>query len=278
VKCWRALGARVVAVEPQPDLLRVLSLLYGRDPAVTLVPEAVGARPGQAPLWVSDRHPTVTTLSAAWAEEVGQRPDFRGVRWRRAGEVRVTTLDELIRRFGMPDFVKIDVEGLEGEVLAGLSHPPPALSFEYLTAARDRALTCVDRLEALGEYRYNGSPGESHQLSSARWLDAAGIRTALASLTQGSGDVYAWRADVACGTRAEGSQQGLGEVRHAAQGRAPGDQAGDEALGHKGIPDLRPLGDEVDRDLPGGPLPADGGQGLVVPEHQQHQIQVGPEP
>jgi hypothetical protein len=199
------------------------------------------------------------------------------VRWRQAGEVRVTTLDELIRRFGMPDFVKIDVEGLEGEVLAGLSRPPPALSFEYLTAARDRALACVDRLETLGEYRYNWSPGESHQLASARWLDAAGMRAALARLTQGSGDVYAWRADVAGGTRAEGSQQGLGEVRHAAQGRAPGDQAGDKALGHKGIPDLRPLGDEVDRDLPGGPLPADGGQGLVVPEHQQHQIQVGPE-
>lgn len=200
VKCWRALGARVVAVEPQPDLLRVLSLLYGRDPAVTLVPEAVGARPGQAPLWVSDRHPTVTTLSAAWAEEVGRGPDFRGVRWRQAGEVRVTTLDELIRRFGMPDFVKIDVEGLEGEVLAGLSRPPPALSFEYLTAARHRALACVDRLEALGEYRYNSSPGESHRLAWARWLDAAGMRAALARLTQGSGDVYAWRADVAGGT------------------------------------------------------------------------------
>ena len=31
VACWRALGARVIAVEPQPDLLRVLALLYGRD-------------------------------------------------------------------------------------------------------------------------------------------------------------------------------------------------------------------------------------------------------
>lgn len=200
VRCWRALGARVVAVEPQPDLLRVLSLLYGCDPAVTLIPEAVGARPGQAPLWVSDLHPTVTTLSAAWAEEVGRGPGFRGVRWRQAGEVRVTTLDELIRHFGMPDFIKIDVEGLEGEVLAGLSQPPPALSFEYLTVARDRALACVDRLEALGEYRYNSSQGESHRLAWTPWLDAAGMRAALPRLTQGSGDVYAWRTDVASGT------------------------------------------------------------------------------
>ena len=86
VRCWRALGARVVAVEPQPDLLRVLHLIYGRDQAVTLVPQAVGATPGEAPLWVSDLHPTVTTLSTDWAERVSQGPDFRRVRWRRAGQ------------------------------------------------------------------------------------------------------------------------------------------------------------------------------------------------
>jgi FkbM family methyltransferase len=197
VRCWRALGARVVAVEPQPDLLRVLHLIYGRDQAVTLVPQAVGATPGQAPLWVSDVHPTVTTLSADWAQRVGQGPDFRWVRWRRAGEVQVTTLDELIRRFGEPGFAKIDVEGFEAEVLAGLTRPLRALSFEYLAATRDRALACVDRLDALGDYRYNWSPGESHRLGSSRWLDAAGIRTRLAGLCDGSGDVYAWRADAA---------------------------------------------------------------------------------
>jgi FkbM family methyltransferase len=199
VRCWRALGARVVAVEPQPDPLRVLALLYGRDPAVTLVPEAVGAAPGLAPLWISDRHPTLSTLSADWAAAVGQGRDFRGVRWRRAQDVPVTTLDALIQRFGTPDFVKIDVEGLEAEVLAGLGQPLPALSFEYLLAARERALACLDRLETLGDYRFNWSPGESHRLASPHWLDAPGMRAVLsghASLP-GSGDVYAWRADVA---------------------------------------------------------------------------------
>jgi len=49
MRCWRALGARLVAVEPEPDLLRVLHRLYGRYQAVTLVRQAVGAAPGQAP-------------------------------------------------------------------------------------------------------------------------------------------------------------------------------------------------------------------------------------
>src|SRR5262245_3241112 len=34
VRCWRKLGARVIAIEPQPDFVRLLELLYGRDPLV----------------------------------------------------------------------------------------------------------------------------------------------------------------------------------------------------------------------------------------------------
>ncbi len=193
VRCWRGLGARVVAVEPQPDLLRVLHLLYGRDEGVTLVPEAVGRELGRAALWVSERHPTVTTLSADWARRVCTEPSFHGVRWREAAQVPVTTLDDLIQRFGEPAFIKIDVEGYEPEVLLGLSRPVAALSFEYLAVAMDAALSCIDRLETLGDYRFNWSPGESHRLGSLRWLDAAGIRSFLTGLPDnaGSGDVYA---------------------------------------------------------------------------------------
>jgi hypothetical protein len=146
---------------------------------------------------VSDRHPTVSTLSAPWVRRVAVEPGFRGVRWRDGGEVAIATLDDLIQRFGEPDFVKVDVEGFELEVLRGLSRPVPALSFEYLAAAGDLALACVDRLATLGDYRFNWSPGESHRLASARWLDAAGMRSVLGGLppAAGSGDVYARLAD-----------------------------------------------------------------------------------
>src|SRR5918997_6957771 len=53
VRAWRRLGARVVAVEPQPDLLRVLRLFFARDRGVVIVPRAVGARAGRARLAVS---------------------------------------------------------------------------------------------------------------------------------------------------------------------------------------------------------------------------------
>src|SRR5450432_3544809 len=54
---FRALGARVVALEPQPHLMRVLRLLYGGDAGVTLVEAAVGAAPGSATLFAPAANP-----------------------------------------------------------------------------------------------------------------------------------------------------------------------------------------------------------------------------
>ena len=39
----------------------------------------------------------------------------------------------------MPSFIKIDVEGFEDQVLAGLTRQVPALSFEFTTIAREIA-------------------------------------------------------------------------------------------------------------------------------------------
>ena len=191
VRAFRRLGARVVAVEPQPDFVRLLGVLYGRDPEVVVVAAAVGTAPGEARLLVSERTPTVTTLSAEWARRVGADPSFRGVSWSPGEHVPVTTLDALVAAHGRPDFVKLDVEGSEAEALAGLSIAVPALSFEYVAAARDVALACVDRLAALGRYEFNWSAGEWQRLAAPRWLQPDAIRTVLQDRAAGSGDVYA---------------------------------------------------------------------------------------
>lgn len=195
-RCWRRLGARVVAVEPQRDCLAVLRTLFGRDADVALVAAAVGREAGTATLYEAPGNLTVTTLSTGWMADVSRDPGFAGLDWRAAGTVPVTTLDQLIARFGEPDFVKLDVEGHEAEALAGLSRPVPALSFEYVAASPGGADACIARLASLGRYRYAVSPGESHRLLEG-WLDAADLRRLLADRRRvgASGDVYARRVD-----------------------------------------------------------------------------------
>jgi FkbM family methyltransferase len=193
VRAWRRLGVRVVAVEPQPDCLRVLRLLYGRDPGITIVPRAVGAAPGRARLTLSTTTPTVSSMSPSWIDAVAADRRFARVRWNRSIDVEVVTLDHLVAVYGEPAFCKIDVEGFEVEVLSGLSRPLRALSFEYLPATHDLALAALDRVEGLGDYRYNYSPVETMRLAGDRWLDAAGLAAVLDRFRPlgRSGDVYA---------------------------------------------------------------------------------------
>ena len=135
----------------------------------------------------------MTTLATDWRDARAGDPDFDRVRWNQQLEVETTTLDRLIEHFGVPAFVKIDVEGSEPAVLAGLGRPVPALSFEYLPRALQDVQACLTRLIALGPYQFNWSVGESNELASDRWLDASELLTTLRTPAahRRSGDVYA---------------------------------------------------------------------------------------
>mgnify|MGYP001547694548 CR=1 FL=1 len=192
------LGARVVAVEPQPALLPVLRRITAPVPAITVLPLAVGARPGTARLSVSRATPTVSSLSGDWVHAMQSRhPGFRRVRWDGEATVSVTTLDQLIAEHGVPAFCKIDVEGLEADVLVGLGQPLQAVSFEFIPGAIEVALACVQRLGQLAHYRYNVAIAEQRRFQLPAPVDAATLSAWLTAAGSGSrsGDVYAFRSD-----------------------------------------------------------------------------------
>jgi FkbM family methyltransferase len=192
-RAFASLKCRVVALEPQPDFIRLLRTVLANASGVEIVAAAVTDHEGYVSLAVSDRTPTVTTVVESWREVRSREAGFDGVQWNRQIEVKATTLDRLIEQFGVPAFVKIDVEGAEPRVLAGLSRPVPALSFEYLPTALDHVRECFARLSSLGPYSYNLSVGESYRLAFERWLSSDEVSAALESpaAQRRAGDVYA---------------------------------------------------------------------------------------
>ncbi len=193
IRAWSKLGARIVALEPDPVCADLLQRWYGSQPDITLLQQAVGATPGSGRLYVSERNPTLSTLSTGWMRDIKRSRQFSQIEWESTVDVSVTTLDDLIGQYGLPSFCKIDVEGYELAVLEGLSQALPALSFEYNPAVPQIALDCISRLTALGDYEFNWTVRELPRFRSRAWLDPDSMRAELRALPleARTGDVYA---------------------------------------------------------------------------------------
>ena len=193
VASFQRLGARVVAAEPQPAAVKVLRLFYGRSRDVTIEAVAVGRASGTISMMINPDNPTVSTASHDTVRAARDAPGWEAQRWTRTIHAQVTTLDSLIARHGVPAFIKIDVEGFECEVLAGLSRPVNALSFEFTTIQRNVALACIERCIALGLRHFNAALGESQTLVHSDWVGSADIVAWVTELPHAanSGDIYA---------------------------------------------------------------------------------------
>jgi FkbM family methyltransferase len=191
VASFRRIGAKVLAVEPQPALAKTLRIIYSANRSIEVAETAVGREVGDVRLMINVDNPTVSTASSAFVHAARDADGWREQQWDKSIHVPMTTLDVLIAEHGRPAFIKIDVEGFEEEALMGLTQPVDALSFEFTTIQREVGRACIERCTALGFPHFNAALGESQELG--QWRTADEIKRWLDGLPHeaNSGDVYA---------------------------------------------------------------------------------------
>lgn len=183
-----ALGARVVAFEPQPECAAALHRRFKNEPCLEIVQAGIARESGEMELQICSAAPVISTFSTRW-----QRGRFSEYTWDRSVSVPVMTLDGAISRFGSPQFIKVDVEGFEVEVLAGLSSRVGGISFEFAREFLDQTKACMEMLRQLGYREFNIGLAEECSLVFGSWQDHETvvdfIETSADSLLWG--DIYA---------------------------------------------------------------------------------------
>jgi FkbM family methyltransferase len=190
VVTFLSLGAKVVALEPQK---KCFDYLYQRfKNKAVIIRKGVSDKIGSQQLLVSDAS-LLSSFSKDWVASIQDK--FGHHNWDKTEEVAMTTLDALIAEYGQPDFIKIDVEGYELEVLEGLNHAISAISFEYSCPYyKEKTLKCFQKLDRImPNAQYNYSKGETFEFVSKQWLSNSEIYAIFENFgfaDNGFGDVY----------------------------------------------------------------------------------------
>jgi FkbM family methyltransferase len=150
-KAWifKELAEKVVCVEPDEYSFSALSMRYSNNSRIKLENIALGDREEQKTFFVEADGSALNTLSEKQKNYLNSNYTQSHIR---EISVSVSTLDALIAKYGIPDFLKIDVEGYELEVLSGLSYKIPIIGFEAnLPTFRDETIKILERFRQSGE-------------------------------------------------------------------------------------------------------------------------------
>lgn len=162
------LGAKVIALEPQMEEYTFLKNRFSGN--FTAINSAVGYEEGKGKIYFSNAS-TISSMSEEWISKV-KAERFENYNWEEEGEVNVIPLERLFKVYGLPKFIKIDVEGYEYEIIRGLKQPVKYLSFEYTHPEyTDKAIQCITHLSRLGDAKYNIANFENMYFEFKDWID-----------------------------------------------------------------------------------------------------------
>ena len=193
-KLFLSLDANVVAFEPPKKCSDYLKTILKKEPNFTLIEAALGEKEGESEMLISSAH-TISTLSQHWVKATTQSGRFSDYEWSQKQYVQITTLDWAIKKFGVPSFIKIDVEGYELEVLSGLTNSINCLSIEFSAEHIENTYKYIEYLTSLSnKVSFQYSSGESLAFLLPTWVSAKEIKKTLMKVSNENklawGDVY----------------------------------------------------------------------------------------
>lgn len=184
------LGAKVVAIEPNPNCVANLSRRFAREIAAgrfILLPVAIGRSAGRARLRQFMLDGCNASASDVFAEALEREFGAPSAVF----DVEMIAGASLFERFGVPAFIKVDVEGMDAEVLSTVPRRPRMLSFEFNVSPHLMPMTkaCLAEVTRLGFTQANFTEGADTRLQLPEWV---GLERVLEAINRVAGGRALW--------------------------------------------------------------------------------------
>jgi FkbM family methyltransferase len=165
---FNLIAKKVVAFEPDNSNVEFLSYRFRNNKNVLIEQTAISNEVGETEFFVVNHGSGLNTINNKRKDELDITETY---------QVNITTLDLMINKYGMPDFIKIDVEGHELKVLEGLSHSINMISFEAnLPQFAPQTIECLEKIYNLNsDYIFNY--GFDIGIEKNKWLDLEQIKS-----------------------------------------------------------------------------------------------------
>ena len=143
---------KVIGFEPNPRLVEILREKFNNR-NVIIDSRGLSNEIGEKKFRIANAD-TISTFSEDW---VNNSRFTGGYSWNEGIIVETTTLDSVIEQYGTPDYIKIDVEGYEFEVLTSLTKllENTIISFEWAEEQKNKIEQTIKYLFNLGYEKFS---------------------------------------------------------------------------------------------------------------------------
>ena len=140
---------KIVAIEPAPKMFSLLVRAYIYNPKVIPLKFAVSDSNNEQIEFYECVEDGLSSIEKGWLTDPSM--PYNGKEFRTITAV-TCTMDWLIEQYGLPDLVKIDVEGAESQVLAGMTLKPKNICLEWSMPTLDQHIEQLRRLKEVNGY------------------------------------------------------------------------------------------------------------------------------